>query len=325
VTAYETPRGNEGLEDLAGGLISNKGTTKTATITDAFGTSPVKRVRRTNDELDVVDDAIISVLEDEHPATVRSVFYRVTSLGVVPKSENGYRLIGRQLLKLRRRARIPFGWITDGTRYVLHNRAHDSAQDAVATMASLYRRRIWTTQADSVQMYTEKDALTGVISPITSKWDVPLGVLRGYPSETFVYEIADALPLNRHSYLYQLGDHDPSGVDAWRSFEAKVRAFNPEAPVTFERIAVTPSQIVDMNLPTRPTKTTDSRAKGFVGGSVEVDAIAPSTLRNMVENAIFDHLDFDALDAMREIEQRERMELWRIADDPRLAQIGGDL
>jgi hypothetical protein len=37
---------------------------------------------------------------------------------------------------------------------------------------------------------------------------------------------------------------------------------------TFERIAVNPDQIAAWNLPTRPTKQTDSRAKGFGAASV---------------------------------------------------------
>ncbi|MGB4777491.1 hypothetical protein [Microbacterium sp.] len=244
-----------------------------------YGATPVKRVRRTNAELAVIDEHILDVLRDEHPATVRSVFYRVMSAGAVEKSENGYRLIGRQLLKLRRDGRIPYGWVSDGTRYTLQTRAYDSASDAITTVASMYRRRIWSTQPEQVQIYSEKDALRAVISPVTNRWDVPLGIMRGYPSESFVYEVANALPLDRHTHLYQLGDHDPSGLDAWRSFEAKVREFNPAAPVTFTRLAVTPEQISTWSLPTRPTKKTDSRSKSFVGGSVEVDAIAPSMCR----------------------------------------------
>lgn len=293
-------------------------------MSSIYRPSTLKR-RRSNAELAEIDDAIIQVLQDEHPATVRSVFYRVMSAGAVEKTENGYRLIGRQLLKLRRQDRIPYGWISDGTRYVLQNRRHDSASDAIVSMASVYRRRIWSTQAEQVQLFTEKDALRGVVSPITTRWDVPLGIMRGYPSESFVFEVAKDLPLDRHTHLYQLGDHDPSGVDAWRSFEAKVRAFNPAAPVTFTRLAVTPEQIAEMDLPTRPTKQSDSRAKSFIGGSVEVDAIAPSVLRSMVEQAILDHLDIDAWEALQEVERHERSALFEIANDPRLMEIGGAL
>ena len=44
-------------------------------------------------------------------------------------------------------------------------------------------------------------------------------------------------------YVYQLGDHDPSGVGAWTDFQRKVTDFAPDAEVTFRRLAVTPGQI----------------------------------------------------------------------------------
>lgn len=282
-------------------------------MSTVYGTSPVNRIRRTNAELDLIDSKIIEVLEEEHPATVRSVFYRVMSMGVVPKTENGYKLVQRQLLKLRRNERVPYGWISDGTRYTIHRRAHGSASDAIMTAAALYRRQIWSTQAERPEIYIEKDALTAVISPVTGRWDVPLGVQRGFASETYAYEVAEALPRDQHTFMYQLGDHDPSGLDAWRSWEAKVRRFAPDATVTFKRLAVTPEQIEAMQLPTRPTKQSDSRAAKFVGGSVEVDAIAPSVLRSIVEQAILDHLDIPAWEALQEAERKERNQLFNLA------------
>lgn len=283
-------------------------------MSDVYGASTVKRVRRTNAELEVIDEAIIDVLTEEHPATVRSVFYRITSRGLVDKSENGYRLIGRRVLQLRRADLVPYSWITDGTRYVLATNTSESITRELQMTAAMYRRRVWDNQAAAVAVMVEKDALRGVLEPVTSRWDVDLGIMRGYPSESFVYEIAQGLDRGRETFLYQLGDHDPSGVDAWRSFEAKVRAFNPVAQVTFERLAVTPEQIDEMALPTRPTKKSDSRAKSFLGGSVEVDAIAPSVLRDIVEKRILTHLDTDALGALKRIERHEREQLRQIAE-----------
>ncbi len=49
---------------------------------------------------------------------------------------------------------------------------------------------------------------------------------------------------------------------------------------------VTEAQIVELSLPTRPTKTTDSRSRSFRGDSVEVDAIPTSVLRQIVGDAI---------------------------------------
>jgi hypothetical protein len=81
----------------------------------------------------------------------------------------------------------------------------------------------------------------------------------------------------------------------------------PHAEIHFKRLAVTPEQIAAWNLPSRPTKQSDSRAKGFGGISVEFDAIDPNRLRAIVEEAIERHLpphEYRVLMAAEESERR---------------------
>lgn len=80
----------------------------------------------------------------------------------------------------------------------------------------------------------------------------------------------------------------------------------PDADITFERLAVNPDQIREWNLPSRPTKTTDSRAKGFGKISVELDAIRPRDLRELVEAAIQRHLPAEEFKALKVAEASER-------------------
>ncbi len=278
-----------------------------------YGSSTVKRRRRSNVELDVIDEAILVAVRDEHPVSLRGVYYRVVSAGAVDKTEAGYRLVGRQLLKLRQAGVVPYSWITDGTRYVIRPETWRDHEAALRHTASTYRQQLWWNQPVDVQMFTEKDAITGVIEDVTYEWDVPLGVLRGYASESFCWKVSELLPRHKPTILYQLGDHDPSGVDAWRSFAARVTEFAPDKDLTFERLAVTPEQITAWSLPTRPTKRTDSRAGGFDGGSIEVDAIPPSRLRSIVREAIERHIDPQTLELTQAVEQSERDLLTRIA------------
>ena len=288
-------------------MLSRPADSRTAPSDSAvYRPSTVRRSRRTNRQLSDLDDVILEVLLDEHPATLRGTFYRVMSAGAVQKSEDGYRLVGRRVLKLRRSGVLPYSWITDGTRYILKPRSWTELDEMLADAAASYRRMLWHNQLVDVQMFTEKDAITGVISGVTAEWDVPLGVLRGYSSESFAWSVAESLPTWKPTIMYQLGDHDPSGVDAWRNFADKVAAFAPDADVRFERLAVLPEQIELWDLATRPTKRTDTRAAGFVGGSVEVDAIAPSMLRTIVRDAIEQHIDPASLALTRSVEASER-------------------
>lgn len=278
-----------------------------------YGPSTVRR-RRTNAELDVVDAAIVSIVAADAPMTLRGVYYRAVSAGVVDKTETAYRLVGRRLLKLRRAGVVDYSDITDGTRWISKPRSWSSVDQMLADAAASYRRALWRDQDTEVQVYTEKDAISGVIYPVTSRWDVPLGVVRGYSSETFLYNIAASIvAAGKPTVVYQLGDHDPSGLGAWQHFISTVTSFAPGAEIEFVRLAVTPAQIVEMNLPTRATKTTDTRARSFRGESVEVDAIPSGVLRQLIDDAISSHVDARALELTEIAEESERDLLYEIS------------
>jgi hypothetical protein len=283
-------------------------------MTAVYGASTVKRVRRTKVELAELDELIIEVVEQDYPVSLRGVYYRCVSAGGVDKTEHAYRAVGRRLLELRRHGDIPYDRISDGTRWVVRPRSYDDLEDALTETAYLYRRNLWRSQDVEVHVFTEKDAITGVIEQMTREWNVPLGVLRGYCSETFAHSMAQSIEASgKPTYVYQLGDHDPSGVGAWQDFQRKVSGFIPDADVIFERLAVTPYQIATFELPTRPTKATDTRARNFDGGSVEVDAIPAPTLRQFVYEAITQHIDPLALAQIERVEESERSLLFELA------------
>lgn len=288
-------------------------------MSEAYGSSTVKRRRRSDSELAEVDEAIIAAVRQEYPVTLRGVYYRVVSAGAVEKTELGYRLVMRQLLKLRRTGAVPYHWITDGTRWITAPPSWRDVDQMLSDAADSYRRQLWRDQNAEVHIFTEKDAISGVILPVTDRWIVPLGVLRGYASESFAYNVAQAIRhTGKPTYVYQLGDHDPSGLGAWRDFQDKVTGFLGDAAGrligAFERLSVTPEQIEQWQLPTRPTKATDSRARKFAGESVEVDSISPRRLRELVEAAIVQHIDPHALRITEVAENSEREFLRRLSE-----------
>jgi len=173
-------------------------------------------------------------------------------------------------------------------------------------------------------------------------------VTRGYPSLSFLYTAAETIAAqDKPIYLYYFGDHDPSGVDIPRKVEKDLREFvtdirlgrddmqfevDPdmqfadmkeswrdvynkeiERDIHFKRVAVTPEQIASLNLTTRPTKRTDSRIKSFEGESVEVDAIPPKALRQIVSDCITQHIDQKAYDVLMDAEAGEREALMAVA------------
>lgn len=250
---------------------------------------------------------IIRAFDDiSTPMTVRQMFYALTTRGSVPKTEAAYKQVCYRLLQMRRLKIIPYGFIADSTRWMRKPNTFGSLTDFLTQSQKTYRRSLWADQSDYVEIWIEKDALAGVVSVITDQWDVPLMVTRGFPSETFVYEAAQHIrSIGKPAFLYYFGDFDPSGVSISDNLEIKMRDWLGSGAL-FERVAVTPGQVESMNLPTRPTKRSDTRAKSWAGDSVELDAIPANVLRGMVEWCIMRHIDHSELRRIERIEAAER-------------------
>jgi hypothetical protein len=269
--------------------------------------SRIKRTRSTKAEVERRRCALVDIVAEARPATVRQVYYLATVAGLVPKTENGYDIVQADLTWLRRRAGLPYSWFADSTRWQRKPDTFGSVEEALKETARLYRKDLWRDAEAYVEIWLEKDALSGVVYPITWQFDVPLMVARGYASLSFLHGAADYIgALDVPTYIYHLGDFDPSGQDAARAIEETLREMAPDAEIHFERLAVTPAQITRWRLPTRPTKTTDSRSRGFGAVSVELDAIPPNRLRNLVQKAIERHLPPDQYAVLKVAEESEQ-------------------
>lgn len=276
-----------------------------------YRTSAIQRRRLKNCELDELDNCIMLAARVEKPISVRGLFYRVTSSAphLIDKTESGYRKVQQRVLHLRRSGQMPYGWISDGTRLRLKPTTWDNVDECLSAVSASYRRNMWIDCPDHVEIWAEKDAIRGVVYPVTHDWDVPLLIARGYASETFIHATAAEITASgkQRAFIYQLGDHDPSGVGAWNDVQTKMRGFVPShIELHFERLAVTVGQITEWDLPTRPTKSSDTRSKNFVGESVEVDAVETPLLRRLLEDAILTHLDENVLELHEQYEAQER-------------------
>jgi hypothetical protein len=187
------------------------------------------------------------------PATVRRL---------VEKAEAGYAKVQTDLVQMRRAGRLPYDWLADNTRWQRKPRTFTSVEAALNETARFYRKALWADADAYTEVWLEKDALSGVVLPITAQYDVPLMVARGYASLSFLHTAAEHIgALDVPAYVYHLGDFDPSGVNAGEKIEETLREMAPTAEIHFERIAVTPPQVAAWDLPSRPTKASDRRPR----------------------------------------------------------------
>jgi hypothetical protein len=281
-----------------------------------YAASPVKPRRRAT-KVEMVErfGRLFAICEAQQPLSVRGCFYQAEVAGIVEKLDSGYDKVQRALVRMRRSGQIPWGWITDLTRVMRKPRTWTDPAEAIRQTAETYRKALWANADVSVEIWMEKLALIGVVLPVTAEYDVPLMIARGYSSLTFLQSAAaDIEEDGRPAFIYHLGDHDPSGVDAARKVEETLRELAPSAEIHFQRLAVLPWQIEAWSLPRRPTKMSDSRSKRWTGGdSVELDAVEPNRLRAIVREAIEQHLPEAELGRLSQIEEAERRSILQFA------------
>lgn len=284
-----------------------------------YQASHIKRHRSTKAAVAERRQALLDILAAMKPMTVRQVFYQATVRNLVEKSEAGYTKVQTDLVQMRRNRLLPYDWLADNTRWQRKPVTFDSVEEALYDTAHLYRKALWTNADAYVEVWLEKDALAGVVTPITAAYDVPLMVSRGYASLSFLHSAAEYIrSRDVPVYIYHLGDFDPSGVNAGEKIEQTLREMAPDAAIHFERLAVTFDQVTQWELPTRPTKASDTRSKNFGNISVELDAIAPDELRALVQEAIERHLPAEQMRILKAAEQSERALIHRL-----VGEIGG--
>ena len=264
--------------------------------------------RRTSSEMQDWRTNLMLITEELKPATVRQVFYQCTVRGLIDKTEQGYKKVAATLANLRKDGVMPFDWLADNTRFMRKPRSFDSLADAITDCARYYRRDALTRSDRYIEVWLEKDALSGVIIDSTREYDVPLMVARGFASLSFLHSAAETIKHeSRPTTIYHLGDYDPSGQQAAKSTHKSLLEMSGRDDLEFVQLAVLPEQIEEWRLPSRPTKRDgNTHAKGWIGDSVELDAIHPDMLRKLVTDTLCEHLPDGELHALRVAEESER-------------------
>jgi hypothetical protein len=231
-------------------------------MTAAYEACPIKRDRRTKAEITAIKTALYDVLKANHPMTVRQVFYQLVVRNAIEKTEEQYQgTVIRLLTEMRMAGEISFSWITDESRSRRALRSFDNVADAVDECAKFYRRNAMRESSVYIEIWSEKEALAGMIWDEAADYGVPVLVSKGMPSLTQLYQTAlqvrSARLAGKEPFIYQFGDHDPSGVLIPKTIESRLKELCKKLrcdPPTVERISLTQEHISHFNLPTRPTK-----------------------------------------------------------------------
>jgi hypothetical protein len=164
---------------------------------------------------------------DEQPLTLRGLMYRVVSAGWLPGTgKEHYHRLGRIMTTLREAGVVPFEWIVDNVRSTDKPSSWSGLGDFAETIRNAYRKDFWAQLPHYVHVIVEKDAVAGVLAPVTREYDVALSPIRGYVSLSFAHEIAETWGrIAKPVFAYYLGDYDASGFDLERDVREKLTRY----------------------------------------------------------------------------------------------------
>ncbi len=261
--------------------------------------------------IESANDIINEYHAQGYSLTLRQLYYQFVARGLLDNTVKNYNRLGSVINDARLAGYIDWLAIEDRTRNVSRNAHWDTPADAVRAVADQYRIDLWAHQPRRVEVWIEKEALTGVIAATCERLDVPYFACRGYVSQSEQWR-AYRRSVRHPITMLHLGDHDPSGIDMTRDNDDRLNAvFGGDVDV--RRLALNMDQVEEFNPPPNPAKMTDSRFSDYAANygteSWELDALEPRVINALIEDNVNDIRDDDIYnEAVAEQEEgRERL------------------
>ncbi len=255
-------------------------------------------------------DIVQEYAEDGYVLTLRQLHYQLVSNNWIINHDTAYKKLGTILDDCRYSGIIDWNAIEDRGRVPYIPYSVRNVEHALQDTVDQYRVDRQEGQLNQVELWTEKDALSGILRRSTEKYHIQLVVNKGYTSSSAIYNayqrILKNLQKEQATIILYFGDHDPSGLDMIRDIRERLTMMlrNGKHELNdidsfFEIIPIglNMTQIKKYNLPPNPTKLTDTRSNKYISkyGKTcwEVDALKPQVLTAIVEENIQKQINID--------------------------------
>src|SRR5436190_15765351 len=159
-------------------------------MTEHFETGIKKSRGRARRSTDLIN-AMAEIAEATQPITGRGVGYKLFTMGLIPSmSQADMQRVYRLLKEAREEGIIPWEYIVDETRGLERTPSWDNPKAFARAAASSYRRDFWNTQAERIEVWSEKGTVRGILPPVLDEYGVGFQVMHGFTSATNVHDIA---------------------------------------------------------------------------------------------------------------------------------------
>ncbi len=243
--------------------------------------------------IDMANEIIADYRAQGFSLTLRQLYYQFVARDLIPNTERSYKRLGSIINDARLAGLIDWQSIEDRTRNLRRNSHWDTPADVIRSALASYGIDMWENQPNRVEVWIEKEALSGVISGVCRELDVPHFACRGYVSQSEQWRAGvrhrgnDAA--GQDTIVLHLGDHDPSGIDMTRDNDDRLTMFG-YGSTRVKRIALNMDQIDEYAPPPNPAKVTDSRFDQYLrdhgAESWELDALEPSVIVDLIRTEV---------------------------------------
>lgn len=173
--------------------------------------------------------------------TLRQLYYQLVSRDIIPNQQKEYTKLSTVLKEGRMAGVVDWNAIEDRLRQVSVPSAWSTPASAMSALISQYEKPRMAGQDNYLEVWVEKDALSGVLAQVTEQYHVPILVNRGYSSVSAIYDaynrFSSALSDGRRVTILYLGDFDPSGVDMIRDvFDRPLEMLLAKASVIVDEV-----------------------------------------------------------------------------------------
>jgi hypothetical protein len=277
--------------------------------------------KKSFDVIKTANEIIGEYQADGYDLTLRQLYYQFVARGYIPNNVRQYKRLGGIVNNGRLAGMIDWNAITDRIRTLEKNSHWTHPAEIISACAKQYRLDTRRTQDVYIEVWVEKDALSGILDRVCTELDVPYLSCRGFVSQSAMWRASMRFrqqeAKNRGGLLLYLGDHDPSGLDMTRDVNDRLKMFNCNLDV--ERIALTMEQVEQYGPPPNPAKVTDSRYDNYVEQygteSWELDALDPRVITELIEKAVGENTDQEARYKLLQEQKADRKELRTIANN----------
>lgn len=267
------------------------------------------------EQLKVVNNIINDYADKGYKLTLRQLYYQLVSRVIIENEKKEYAKLSILLVKGRMAGFVDWEAIEDRIRIPSRPYWVYDVEDAMNDTIKQYRLDRMRNQNIYIELWVEKDALSGVLKRITEYYGIYIMVNRGYSSCTAMHDAYERIKrqedAGKEIIILYLGDFDPSGLDMVRDIKERLEEFGVSPEV--RQIALTMEQIKKYNPPPNYAKVTDPRAKSYIekygDTSWEVDALTPEILHVIVRENIEGLIDMNLFNELLAQEEEDKDEL----------------